>query len=186
MSHPIPSSQSDKCKTNFSSVRIATAGTTSAQATIDNLLAATPLVIANIDDGWDNVLSIGIKTSSSVLLPIWNSPLEGRFDKPAAADVDMTESESKSKKAKGKGKEKKRGADEIVEEQVEKKAKASPKKAKDEAKAEVAPAASAPAKKTKVTKADKVTTKTGKKTSSVSAEQRSKKAALGKSKPKSK
>lgn len=72
-----------------------------------------PTAIAQIQGGWDNVLSIGIKTSTSVLLPVWSSPLEGRFDADANAgaeeDVDMDE----KKKGKAKGKGTKRGAEDV-------------------------------------------------------------------------
>lgn len=130
-----------------SSIRISTAGATSSSDTLDNLLAATPLVVDLIEDNWENVLSVGIKTSTSVLLPIWSSKLEGRFDikeKAKAAesgDVDMEASEGKSKKNKGKGKDKKRPAPEAEveaaadEDKVEKKTKASPVKPAKKAKA---------------------------------------------------
>ena len=95
-----------------------------------------------IEDNWENVLSIGIKTSTSVLLPIWSSKLEGRFDvkekvKATEGDVDMEASEAKLKKSKGKGKDKKRPAPdaEATEEKVEEKTKASPVKAAKKAKA---------------------------------------------------
>lgn len=71
-----------------------------------------PTAIAQIQGGWDNVLSIGIKTSTSVLLPVWSSPLEGRFDADANADAD--EDVDMDEKKKGKAKGKKRGA-EVVE-----------------------------------------------------------------------
>ncbi|GFZ48947.1 hypothetical protein JCM24511_06696 [Saitozyma sp. JCM 24511] len=93
-------------------IRISTVGISNSSQTLENLLAAVPTAIAQIQGGWDNVLSIGIKTSTSVLLPVWSSPLEGRFDADANAgaeeDVDMDE-----KKGKAKGKGKKRGAEDV-------------------------------------------------------------------------
>ncbi|WWC58958.1 uncharacterized protein I303_101503 [Kwoniella dejecticola CBS 10117] len=72
------------------SIRIATPSSSNSSQVLQNLLAAIPSVISNIPDGWENVLSIGIKTSNSVMLPIWNSKLAGRFDK------DQSTSKSKS------------------------------------------------------------------------------------------
>ena len=170
-----------------SSIRIATAGTTSAAHTLENLLAAAPLAVKQIEDEWDNVLSVGIKTSSSVLLPIWSSKLEGRFDVKekahrAGGDADE-EMDGAAKKSKGKGKDKKRSAPDAEDEQAEKKAKAAPspvKKPKAEVAAEVKPVKkevkkkAAPAAAAKSDKADR------KKTSSAGdAGKRAKQAAVG-------
>ena len=172
-----------------SSIRIATAGTTSAAHTLENLLAAAPLAVKQIEDEWDNVLSVGIKTSSSVLLPIWSSKLEGRFDVKekahrAGGDADEEmDGAAKKSKGKGKGKDKKRSAPDAEDEQAEKKAKAAPspvKKPKAEVAAEVKPVKkevkkkAAPAAAAKSDKADR------KKTSSAGdAGKRAKQAAVG-------
>ena len=100
-----------------SSIRIATPSSTSAPQTLDNLIAALPAVVGMIDDGWENVLSIGIKTSSSILLPVWNSQLSGRFNAKASEQVSASEEEplqvvEESKMKKGK----KRSADESEQE----------------------------------------------------------------------
>lgn len=71
------------------SIRIATPGTTTAEQTLANLLAAVPAAVGQIPGGWDNVLSVGIKTSSSVLLPVWNAKLDGRFAAAGAAEGDV-------------------------------------------------------------------------------------------------
>ena len=51
---------------------------------LQNLSTALPHVIKNIQENWDNVQSIHIKTSSSASLPIWNCRLDekegGRWD----------------------------------------------------------------------------------------------------------
>jgi len=172
-----------------SSIRIATAGSTSAAHTLDNLLAATPLAVKLIEDEWDNVLSVGIKTSTSVLLPIWSSKLEGRFDvkekkakKDGDADVEMVGGESAGKKNKGKGKDKKRGAPDAEDDQVEKKAKASPVKQPKADTAAVKPVKEAKKVKAKATgtKTDKAAAASRKKTSSAGdAGKRAKEAAVG-------
>ena len=38
-----------------------------------------------IQDGWENILSLGIKTSNSVFLPVYSAKLEGRFDESPSA-----------------------------------------------------------------------------------------------------
>jgi ribosome biogenesis protein UTP30 len=196
-------------KPPFSSIRIATPEHTSAAQTLENLLAATPAVVALIQDGWENVLSIGIKTSTSVLLPIYSAQLEGRFAIPPKSDEDgdvsMSAAESKKNRRKGKGKDEKnasvkRPAEEVAEvaPTKEKKAKAtaeSPaKKAKTlptpETKKDAAPSALTKVKKVAApsdspSKADKVVKKTGKKSSSLgtgSAGKKAKQAVLGRSK----
>lgn len=57
-------------------------------------------MVAQIPDGWENVLSLGIKTSSSVFLPVWSSKLDGRFESSAKgddADVEMAQPDVKEK-----------------------------------------------------------------------------------------
>jgi ribosome biogenesis protein UTP30 len=74
------------------SVRIATPSSSSSSQALENLLEAIPQVVAQIQDEWDNILSIGIKTSNSVFLPVYSAKLDGRFDPsaaPAKADVEM-------------------------------------------------------------------------------------------------
>lgn len=78
-----------QAQANPSSVRIATPGVTTAEQTVDNLLAAVPAAVELVG-GWDNVLSVGIKTSTSVLLPVWNAKLGGRF-KDAADEMEVEE-----------------------------------------------------------------------------------------------
>ncbi|BEI80467.1 hypothetical protein CcaverHIS002_0109960 [Cutaneotrichosporon cavernicola] len=64
------------------SVRIATPSVTTAEETLVG--------------GWDNVLSVGIKTSTSVLLPVWNAPLTGRF-KNTEDEMEVEEPKPKAK-----------------------------------------------------------------------------------------
>ncbi|KAK2465308.1 hypothetical protein APHAL10511_002662 [Amanita phalloides] len=51
---------------------------------LENLKIALPAIVQHIKDGWDNVQSLYIKTSSSVSLPVWTCSLddakEGRWD----------------------------------------------------------------------------------------------------------
>lgn len=75
--------------TNPSSIRIATPGVTTPDQTLANLTAALPAAVNLIPGGWENVLSVGIKTSSSVLLPVWSAALGGRFAEGAKADMDV-------------------------------------------------------------------------------------------------
>lgn len=72
------------------SVRIATCGVSTPKQVVDNILAALPAAVGLIPGGWDNVLSVGIKTNTSILLPVWNSKLDGRF-KAAEGDAVMEE-----------------------------------------------------------------------------------------------
>jgi ribosome biogenesis protein UTP30 len=78
------------------SVRVATPSTSTPAQAIENLLEAIPQVVAQIQDEWENILSIGIKTSNSVFLPVYSAKLDGRFDgstkKDSKADVEMEES----------------------------------------------------------------------------------------------
>lgn len=64
-----------------------------------NLTAAVPAAVALVG-GWDNVLSVGIKTSKSILLPVWNAKLPGRFTDAAAADADEAMKEDEEEQAK--------------------------------------------------------------------------------------
>jgi ribosome biogenesis protein UTP30 len=52
-------------------LRIATAVHHSADQVLENLLAALPAVVGKLPDAWANIKSIGIKTSGSMLLPVW-------------------------------------------------------------------------------------------------------------------
>ena len=78
------------------SVRVATPSTSTPAQAVENLLEAIPQVVAQIQDEWENILSIGIKTSNSVFLPVYSAKLDGRFDgstkKDSKADVEMEES----------------------------------------------------------------------------------------------
>ena len=77
------------------SVRVATPSTSTPAQAIENLLEAIPQVVAQIQDEWENILSIGIKTSNSVFLPVYSAKLDGRFDgstKKDSKDVEMEES----------------------------------------------------------------------------------------------
>jgi ribosome biogenesis protein UTP30 len=62
------------------SVRIATPSSSTPAQAVENLLEAIPQVVAQIQDEWENILSIGIKTSNSVFLPVYSAKLDGRFD----------------------------------------------------------------------------------------------------------
>ncbi len=112
------------------SIRIATASHHTSEQTLANLLAAVPQIVSRLqsrhtssnadapmESGWDLVHSIGIKTSGSMTLPIWNCKLSERFSivdgvavknqkrKKALEDdeEDMeVEQEVKGKKSKGK------------------------------------------------------------------------------------
>ncbi|KAE8543304.1 hypothetical protein D1P53_000006 [Cryptococcus gattii VGV] len=63
------------------STRIATPSHSSPSQTLANLLEAVPQIVAEVEGGWDGVLSVGIKTSGSVMLPVWTGKLGGRFEK---------------------------------------------------------------------------------------------------------
>jgi len=158
-----------------SSIRIATPPHTTPEQTLANLLAAAPSAVALIQDGWENVLSVGIKTSSSVLLPIWSSELDGRFKvathgKAGEEDVEMAE-DGGMRKEDGKREKK--------------------EKRKKEKTAEVEERAGLPVKKAKAVKmiptsepkkAEKIAKKSGKKSSSLGmggAGKRAKEAVLG-------
>jgi ribosome biogenesis protein UTP30 len=68
------------------SVRVATPSTSTPAQAVENLLEAIPQVVAQIQDEWDNILSIGIKTSNSVFLPVYSAKLDGRFEIPTKED----------------------------------------------------------------------------------------------------
>ncbi|WWC67471.1 uncharacterized protein I206_101379 [Kwoniella pini CBS 10737] len=87
------------------SIRIATPSSSNSSEILQNLLSALPNVISNIPEGWENILSIGIKTSNSIMLPIWNSNLKGRFDKSIKNqdkenDIEMSEEEEEKEEEK--------------------------------------------------------------------------------------
>jgi len=79
-----------------SSVKIGVLGQHSSAQLLQNLSTALPHVVKNIQENWDNVQSIHIKTSSSASLPIWSCKLDeeegGRWDGltrvPIPDDVD--------------------------------------------------------------------------------------------------
>ncbi|KAK4686320.1 ribosome biogenesis protein UTP30, partial [Tremellales sp. Uapishka_1] len=79
------------------SIRISTPSSTTPAKTLENLLAAVPVAVNLLPEQWSNVLSIGIKTSSSLLLPIFSSKLDGRFKdvESAGKDVEMVVEEEK-------------------------------------------------------------------------------------------
>ncbi|ESK82560.1 u3 snornp-associated protein cic1 utp30 family protein [Moniliophthora roreri MCA 2997] len=63
---------------------------------LDNLKEAIPAIASSIKGGgggWDNIQSLGIKTSNSVHLPIWSCSLDGdeggRYDGLTAVDDDV-------------------------------------------------------------------------------------------------
>jgi ribosome biogenesis protein UTP30 len=66
---------------------------------LENLLAALPTVVSKIPDGWDNIKSVGIKTSGSTFLPVWtvdSSKLYG------SEDIDVkVKSKSEKKRLRG-------------------------------------------------------------------------------------
>ncbi|KAI9635668.1 ribosomal protein L1p/L10e family-domain-containing protein [Dioszegia hungarica] len=83
------------------SIRIATLSSSSAAQTLENLLAAIPPAVAAQNGGWENILSLGIKTSTSVLLPVWAATLDGRFDL-AQKEAEAAAAEKEKKGAKRK------------------------------------------------------------------------------------
>ncbi|WVW78961.1 hypothetical protein I302_100924 [Kwoniella bestiolae CBS 10118] len=110
------------------SIRIATPSSSSPSQILENLLASIPSVISNIPEGWSNVLSVGIKTNTSVMLPIWNAKLEGRFDKSAAQngkdvemEVEVPEEPVAANKKSEKEKEKKKVSAPVEEKREKKK-----------------------------------------------------------------
>ncbi len=166
-----------------------------------NLLAAIPSAVALIQDGWENVLSVGVKTSSSVLLPVWSSKLEGRFkgkDTGKGAD-DIEMSEENGGKANGEKKKNKGAVKADIEQRRPKQEKSkvgittyAEKNGKKEKRTLVEEAGEAfPVKKAKAvkavsisdpTKAEKIAKKFGKKSSSLGsggAGKRAKELAVG-------
>lgn len=81
------------------SVRVATPSTSTPAQAVENLLEAIPQVVAQIQDEWDNILSIGIKTSNSVFLPVYSAKLDGRFEVPTKADGKDVEMEVEAEEA---------------------------------------------------------------------------------------
>ncbi|KAL7423370.1 proteasome-interacting protein cic1 [Cryptotrichosporon argae] len=164
------------------SVRIATPLHLSSAELLANVLAAVPAVAALVPGGWDNVLSVGIKTSGSVLLPIWSAKLGGRFKGEAegageagvegVGDVEMGEGKAVSKGKAGKKAEAKAET-------------AKPKPKADKEKADDKPKAADKAKgdKAKPTPAGKAAPKDGRKKSATlgsgSVSKKAKAAALG-------
>lgn len=107
-------------------MRIATPGVTTAEQTTANLTAALPAAVELVG-GWDNVLSVGIKTSTSILLPVWNAKLSGRFkNAEGETETEAMEVEEEAPKAAAKPKAK---AVKAVKEAEAAGAAASPKKA---------------------------------------------------------
>ncbi|KAJ3995317.1 ribosomal protein L1p/L10e family-domain-containing protein [Lentinula boryana] len=43
---------------------------------VSNIKTALPAIVARVNDGWDNIQSLGLKTSTSILLPIWSCALD--------------------------------------------------------------------------------------------------------------
>ncbi|WVQ83759.1 hypothetical protein IAT38_005903 [Cryptococcus sp. DSM 104549] len=117
--------------------RLSTPFSTTPAQTLANLLASLPLIVANIQGGWDNVLSVGLKTSSSVMLPVWSSKLGGRFDAAPA---------SAGKAGKGKKADEMEVEEEAVPEPV-KAVEVAPPKAEKKVKSKVAAAEEKPKKK---------------------------------------
>lgn len=81
------------------SIRVATPSSSSTSQTLENLLEAIPQVVALIQDGWENILSLGIKTSNSVFLPVYSAKLDGRFDEPASKSAGKEDSEMEVEEA---------------------------------------------------------------------------------------
>ncbi|ODN73106.1 ribosome biogenesis protein UTP30 [Cryptococcus wingfieldii CBS 7118] len=67
------------------STRLSTPSITTPAQTLANLLESLPQIVAHIEGGWDGVLSVGVKTSGSVMVPVWTSALGGRFEKKEKA-----------------------------------------------------------------------------------------------------
>ncbi|KAJ3760188.1 ribosomal protein L1p/L10e family-domain-containing protein [Lentinula raphanica] len=78
------------------SVRVGKISQTAAQV-VANIKTALPVIASKINGGWDNVQSIGLKTSMSAYLPIWTCSLddskEGRWASLAADDEEESEFE---------------------------------------------------------------------------------------------
>ncbi|KAJ3766955.1 ribosomal protein L1p/L10e family-domain-containing protein [Lentinula raphanica] len=78
------------------SVRVGKISQTAAQV-VANIKTALPVIASKINGGWDNVQSIGLKTSMSAYLPIWTCSLDdskdGRWASLAADDEEESEFE---------------------------------------------------------------------------------------------
>lgn len=124
----------------FRSVKIGTVSQATAQI-LANLKSALPVVAKRIVGGWDNIQSFGIKTNSSLNLPIWNCALgdgEGARWEGLTNDIDVeaededetkaTSSEEEPEPPKSAKKGKKRSA--AVEEEKPDEEKPKKKKAK--------------------------------------------------------
>jgi ribosome biogenesis protein UTP30 len=136
----------------LSTLRIATAVHHNAEQVLENLLAALPAVVGKIPDAWDNIKSVGIKTSGSMLLPVWTvdpaklysaedvdvkvkskaekKRLRGEESDDSMMTASEDESAPSSKKSKKNGKESKQAEPVAVPASSPKKAAASPKAAK--------------------------------------------------------
>ncbi|KAJ3729472.1 ribosomal protein L1p/L10e family-domain-containing protein [Lentinula raphanica] len=78
------------------SVRVGKISQTAAQV-VANIKTALPVIASKINGGWDNVQSIGLKTSMSAYLPIWTCSLDdskdGRWASLAADDEEESDFE---------------------------------------------------------------------------------------------
>ncbi|KZO96501.1 ribosomal protein L1 [Calocera viscosa TUFC12733] len=111
------------------SIKIGTVSHTPDQV-IANLTSALPAIVKNIEGGWENVLSLSVKTARSTSLPVWSCELEERFNVPSL-DAARQEALDKKAKEKPKGKGKKRKADEVDGVAGDENSEKSAKKAKD-------------------------------------------------------
>ncbi|KAJ4482543.1 ribosomal protein L1p/L10e family-domain-containing protein [Lentinula aciculospora] len=72
----------------------------SASQVIANIKTALPAIAARVNDGWDNIQSLGLKTSNSATLPIWTCSLNdspgGRWAGLTAKDEEESESEGET------------------------------------------------------------------------------------------
>lgn len=57
------------------------------------MLEAVPQIVAEVDGGWEGVLSVGVKTSGSVMLPVWTGKLGGRFEKTEKSEKSANDGE---------------------------------------------------------------------------------------------
>ena len=131
-----------------SNLRIATAIHHNADQVLDNLLAALPAVVSKIPDGWENIKSVGIKTSGSTFLPVWTvdpSKLYGSDD----VDVKV---KSKSEKKRLRGEE---SDDSMMTDEESRPSKSAKKDVKETKKAEPAVVAAPSPKKVAVAPAPK-------------------------------
>ncbi|KAJ3979997.1 ribosomal protein L1p/L10e family-domain-containing protein [Lentinula detonsa] len=96
------------------SIRVGRLSQPAAQV-VSNIKTALPAIAARVNDGWDNIQSLGLKTSTSILLPIWSCQLDdsegGRWAGLTAEDEeDESEAEDDD--------DEDEGTDEIGEEDV--------------------------------------------------------------------